>query len=587
MERHIGLVIFVIGILEGMKETVIKYAEVLSKILRVDVEIVDRNLLRIAGTGMFSQNTNKYMGEEGYVYSEVMKTGKEHIIMEPGRHPICNYCHKQGNCEETFEISMPIKIDDDVIGVIGLVCFSEEQRSHIIDNLEIFTEFLEQISDLISSKAREELEKRKMLNLLQLLNNVVDKVEQGVIIINQDGKLLKANNTASKILNINISAHKLSLNLKNRGNQILNLNEYELVAGNKVFSIIGEDYKIINSESTYNQVVLFTDLDSLTNLGASLNITKENLGLDNIIGKSDSIRYLKDKVKKIGASISTVLITGESGTGKELFARSIHMESDRSDKAFVAINCAAIPDALLESELLGYVKGAFTGADPKGKIGKIEYANNGTLFLDEIGDMPLYLQSKLLRVLEQKEIVRLGSNSPVSVDVRIIAATNQNLEKLIEEGMFREDLYYRLNVIPFTIPPLRERKEDIKILTDYFTQKYSKLFKKNKVIFDKKVMDAFYKYSWPGNVRELENTVEYIMNMVEKDGEATKDILPRKLLVGDDLKLGSLSLEEMERQYIKRALAFYGDTQEGKQKAANELGIGIATLYRKINRYSL
>lgn len=574
------------SILKSMQETVIKYAEVLSKILRVDVEIVDKNLLRIAGTGMFAHNINQYMGKEGYVYSEVIKTGKDHIIMEPGRHPICRFCHKQENCDETFEVSMPIKIDNEVIGVIGLVCFTQEQRDHIIDNLDTFTEFLEQISDLMSSKAREEMEKHKMLNLIEILRNILDKVDQGVIIINQDGKLVRINNTALKILDITLTGDE-RFKINKTGNQILDLNEYELIEDNKTFNIIGQDYKIISSGSQYDQVVLFTDLNSLTSLGTSINATKENVSLDNIIGESFAIELLKDRVVKIASSMSTVLIIGESGTGKELFARSIHMESDRSEKAFVAINCAAIPDALLESELFGYVKGAFTGADPKGKIGKIEYANNGTLFLDEIGDMPLYLQSKLLRVLEQREIVRLGSNSPIPVDVRIIAATNKNLEKLIEDGMFREDLYYRLNVIPFLVPPLRDRKEDIKVLTNYFIQKYVKLFKKNKVIFDKEVIDIFYKYKWPGNVRELENTVEYTMNMVEKNGVVTKAILPKKLLIEDDIELGSLSLEVMERQYIKRALTLYGDSQEGKQKAADELGIGIATLYRKLKKYHL
>lgn len=574
------------SILKSMQETVIKYAEVLSKVLRVDVEIVDKDLFRIAGTGMFAQSINQYMGKEGYVYSEVMKTGKDHIIMEPGRHPICRFCHKQENCDETFEVSMPLKIDNEVIGVLGLVCFTQEQRDHIMDNLAIFTEFLEQISDLISSKAREELEKHKLLSLIEILKNIVDKVDQGVIIIDQDGKLIRINNTALKILDVTITGDE-RFKINKTGNQILDLNEYELIEDNKVFNIIGEDYKIVKSGSQYDHVVLFTDLNSLTSLGASINITKENLGLDNIIGDSKEIKLLKDKVRKIGASTSTVLIIGESGTGKELFARAIHMESERSENAFVAINCAAIPDALLESELFGYVKGAFTGADPKGKMGKVEFANNGTLFLDEIGDMPLYLQSKLLRVLEQREIVRLGSNSPIPVDVRIIAATNKNLEKLIEDGMFREDLYYRLNVIPFYIPPLRDRKEDISIMTNFFAHKYGKLFKKNKVTFTEEVMDIFYKYNWPGNVRELENTVEFVMNMVEKDGIVTKNILPKKLMLEDEFEAGSLSLEAMEMQYIKRALALYGNSQEGKQRAADELGIGIATLYRKLKKYHL
>ncbi len=230
------------------------------------------------------------------------------------------------------------------------------------------------------------------------------------------------------------------------------------------------------------------------------------------------------------------------------------MESNRRDNAFVAINCAAIPDTLLESELFGYVKGAFTGADPKGKVGKIEFADQGTLFLDEIGDMPLYLQSKLLRVLEEREIERLGANISTPVDIRVIAATNKDLEALIEEKMFREDLYYRLNVIPIQIPPLRERKEDIRTMTYFFAKKYSKLFNKRNVIFSDEVWDYFYNYNWPGNVRELENTVEYAMNMVENNGTITLNLLPRNILEEENMENSSLSLEVIEKKNIFKKL---------------------------------
>ena len=190
-------------------------------------------------------------------------------------------------------------------------------------------------------------------------------------------------------------------------------------------------------------------------------------------------------------------------------------------KAFVAINCGAIPDTLLESELFGYVKGAFTGADPMGKIGKFELANKGTIFLDEIGDMPIYLQTKLLRVLQERKITRVGSNKEIDIDVRVIAATNKNLKELIRENKFREDLYYRLNVIPFEIPPLRERIGDIDLLINFFIEKYTNLLDKSfkSITMTEEVKEAFYKYYWPGNVRELENTIEFIVNMIGVDGD--------------------------------------------------------------------
>jgi len=572
-----------------MQDTAAKYANVLSQALRVDVEIVDEDLNRIAGTGMFVGRINKNIEQEGYVYKDVIKTGEKRIIKEPGRHEICAKCPKllkQGYCEETFEMSMPIKIGEKVIGVIGFVCFNQQQREHILSYFDTFDEFLEQISDLISSKAKEELEKESMLMLIDMLNNIIDKIEQGVIIVNEKGQVTRMNSIAKKILAVDkeINDH---IRIKATGNTVLNMLEYELVMPDKKFVLAGEEYKILERDFKYSKVFIFTDINFLKRKIFSVTTTKENMGLEDIIGESSSIKALKSKVRKIAPSSSTVLITGESGTGKELFARAIHMESERNNNLFVAINCAAVPDTLLESELFGYVKGAFTGADPKGKIGKVEFANNGTLFLDEIGDMPLYLQAKLLRVLEQKDIVRLGSNRPIQVDVRVIAATNKNLDELIREGTFREDLYYRLNVIPFNIPPLRERKEDINVLTDYFINKYTALLKKRVVGFESDVWDFLYKYHWPGNVRELENTVEYMVNMLDNNGVISSRLLPQKIQTRLDNNSYLIPLEEMERDLIKRSLNVYGNNVKGKQQAADALGIGIATLYRKIKKYGL
>jgi transcriptional regulator with PAS, ATPase and Fis domain len=472
-----------------MQDTVVKYARVLSRILKVDVEIVDDRLNRIAGTGSFENRVNTDMSDEGYVYRTVLQTGEKKIIRNPGMHEICMRCPKRYQCEETFEISTPIKIGDDVIGVIGFVCFDQQQKNHILEDLDTYLEFLDQISDLISSKALEEIEKEKTLNAFN-----------------------------EKINTVSGSA--------------------------------------------------------------------ENFGLDKILGESEKIKSLKEKVKKIARSSSTVLITGESGTGKELLARAIHMESYRADGPFVAINCAAIPETLLESELLGYTRGAFTGADVRGKMGKIELAHKGTLFFDEIGDMPLYLQSKLLRVLEQKEVTRLGSNKPVPVDVRFIAATNKDLERMIRERAFREDLYYRLNVIPLEVPPLRERKEDIEQLTRFFIEKYCRLFNKKVILIDDRLWEYMKMYDWPGNVRELENTVEYMVNMLGSDGIITMRLMPRKFMedagrAKDDID----SLEEMEARLIKRALNIYGRNVTAKKQVAKKLGIGMATLYRKLKKY--
>lgn len=321
--------------------------------------------------------------------------------------------------------------------------------------------------------------------------------------------------------------------------------------------------------------------------------------VDSIIGKSDAMMNLKNKIKRIGNSDSTVLITGESGTGKELIARSIHLAGHRGNKTFVAINCAAIPEQLLESELFGYAKGAFSGADSKGKVGKFELANGGVVFLDEIGDMPLQLQAKILRVLQEKKFTRIGSNELLDIDVRILCATNKDLYKLVEANKFREDLYYRLNVIPLEIPPLRDRGDDIYSLIDSFIDKYSRKLKKKVSYIEPEVEDILIKYPWPGNIRELENCIELAINLLEEDGVIHRDLIHKRILDYfklrksniNALKSGEyvinseddiLTLDEFEKIYINKVLSFYGNDTKSKKLVAKKLGISLATLYRKL-----
>lgn len=314
----------------------------------------------------------------------------------------------------------------------------------------------------------------------------------------------------------------------------------------------------------------------------------ENPITSKILGESKKIISVKREIIKIAQSNSTVLIRGESGTGKELVARAIHMGSSRADGHFVAINCAAIPENLLESELFGYEKGAFTGADSKGRIGKIELANDGTLFLDEIGDMPLNLQAKLLRVLQDREIYKIGLNNSIPVNIRVIAATNKNLEEMISAKTFREDLYYRLNVIPINIPPLRERKTDIKLLASFFIDKYSKILGKAVSKVENTVWHYMENYRWPGNVRELENTIEYVINMIDENGIIDPNWLPVKIIDGaTNGKEEEIAIDEMERRMIEKTLKVYGNSLKAKKEIAARLGIGIATLYRKIKKYGL
>lgn len=309
--------------------------------------------------------------------------------------------------------------------------------------------------------------------------------------------------------------------------------------------------------------------------------------LHDIIAISPQMIELKNKVKRIAAGDASVLITGESGTGKELFAHSIHQLSERSGKPFVTVNCAAIPEHLLESELFGYEPGAFTGASKGGKVGKFQIADGGTIFLDEIGDMPLSAQVKILRVLQDGEVQPIGATKPIKVDVRVIAATNQPLEELVQEKRFREDLFYRIHVIRLHIPPLRERKEDIRALTMYFLHKISERTGKRVVDAEEAVMERFQEYRWPGNVRELENVVEAAVHLTNRETITLED-LPEHLLV-EPVRLeehGSLKeiLARAEKQAIELALH---KAKGNKWEAAKILGIGKSSLYEKLKKYGL
>lgn len=339
---------------------------------------------------------------------------------------------------------------------------------------------------------------------------------------------------------------------------------------------IAEKYIEINKELTLYKNEL-----------AKINTTKYNL--DDIYGVSNEINIAKSKVKKIARVNSNVVILGESGVGKELFAHSIHNESQRADGPFVTLNCSAIPENLFEAELFGYEEGAFTGAKKGGNIGKFELAQGGTIFLDEIGDMSFSMQVKLLRVLQEKEVLRIGGDSPIKVDARVICATNKDLEKMVEDGTFREDLYYRLNVLTLEVPPLRERKEDIPILMDKFLGEFYKetgMFRKT----TKNVINRLCKYDWPGNVRELRNVTERMA--VSAEGvNITIDDIPKYIFrdsIEKDYRKGQVGLrrivETVEKDLIIEILR---EAKGNKTKAAEKLNIQRATLYRKMEEYNI
>jgi two-component system response regulator HydG len=318
----------------------------------------------------------------------------------------------------------------------------------------------------------------------------------------------------------------------------------------------------------------------------------EKFGFEGVIGNSAAMHSVVAKLRQIAPTSVSVLITGESGTGKELVAKALHINSPRKNKPFVPLNCAELSENVLESELFGHVKGAFTGAD-RDRVGRFQYANGGTLFLDEIGDMPMAIQVKLLRVLESGEIVRVGTNEPVKVNVRLISATHRDLGDAIAENQFRQDLYHRLKVVSVKLPPLRERRDDIPLLIDHFLKGFAISHGKTITAITPSARKILVAYSWPGNVRELKNTIESMVVM-DSDGVLDVDDLTEELQAasmnaraaspaGGDSLVGK-SLEEIEKHYIAETLAL---TEGNREEAARLLGIGERTLYRKLKEYQL
>jgi transcriptional regulator with PAS, ATPase and Fis domain len=585
--------------LRNVQAAVVSYAGIISKIAGVDVEVVDENLYRVAGTGMFAAGVDANMAQEGHVYRKVLETGKRRVIYQPGEELVCQGCPNFLHCPEEIELAMPILAEDHPIGVIGLVGSSREQKLHILENEALFLELIEQIADFISVKAMERERDQQREALLSTLNATLGHIQQGILILGKGFQVTDCNRAATEQLETPSLVGERIL-LEATGDNLAKYTEYSLTVLGRQYRLMGTYLQVPQPTQEYQSVLIFYRSREIKERYFETAVMPA-VDKTSIIGSSPATLKLKEEISQVAKSTSTVLITGESGTGKEMVATSIWRESDRRNKRFIALNCAAIPESIMESELFGYVKGAFTGADPNGRMGKFELANEGVIFLDEIGDMPLYLQSKLLRVLQERKIVRIGSNQLMDIDVRVIAATNKDLKKMVREKRFREDLYYRLDVIPLRVEPLRERLEDIEDLALFYSHRFAQKFGKKAPRLTEEVMDALKRYRWPGNVRELENAVEYMVNLMGEDGTLDVSMLPEDIRTGNREpavkietvsggRMGAgqiLSLRELEKNAIRQALLQYGGHTAGKALAAKKLGIGLATLYRKIQQYGL
>ncbi|WHY99715.1 sigma-54 interaction domain-containing protein [Peribacillus simplex] len=443
----------------------------------------------------------------------------------------------------------------------------------------------------------------------KLLDIVFESTYYGIVIVDSNGKIQYISNKYCEFLNVErdtvIGEHVTNIIENTRLHLVVQIGKSEIadihflrgdfVIANRIPII--ENNEIIGAIGT----IMFRDLDDWNKMNSHIKeiLTKHNFyrneidvtngvkySLHNLIGTSQEIQQLKERVKRLARGDISVLIRGESGTGKEIIAHSIHQLSGRSDKPLVKINCSSIPEHLLESELFGYEEGAFTGAKKGGKIGKFQFADGGTVFLDEIGDMPQQMQVKLLRVLQEKEFEPVGSLYPKKLNVRVIAATNRPLEKLVEEKLFREDLFYRINAVQLFVPPLRDRIEDIPILVDYFFKKITARIGKRVTSIHPEVISLIEQYNWPGNIRELENVIDAGV-LLSNEEVMGKDALP------DYLKLHNVNMKELslkdcvektEKKEIEKALRRF---KFDKKRVAEALGIGNSTLYDKIRKYKI
>lgn len=544
----------------------------------MEFAIFDVNSRLLSSTDLYL----KYKGDNVHRDSinEVLNQG-DVIVNKPGHMKSCIGCRFANNCPSTIEILSCVNIKDNSIGVISLTSFSKEKHHQIEDNIDQYMDIVKNTSNLISMFAQNEDSRFKYSLQNLIIDNIIDLGEKNLIVVDRNGIIT---NCSDSVIDMFSTCQLYTNSIE----QILPRTIVSWILNSKS---LGKNYISSNlfsgsvtSKPIFFQNHIFSFIVLLKAEKHLLPPAVEKNYLNKIVSKNKKIEDIKEKLIKIKDSKSSVLITGETGTGKEILARAIHFSSNRKDNPFIPINCSNIPENLFESELFGYEEGAFTGAKRGGKMGLFELANGGTIFLDEIGELPIHLQSKLLRVLQERNIKRVGSINFIPVDVRIISATNQDLDQMMYEGKFREDLYYRLKVIPLELPLLKERMEDIELLSKHFLEKYTRELNKHISSISDDVLMILKSYDWPGNIRELENVLEYAVNMEESPTLNTHSLPEYMDLLNSKDSSINQTLLQGEMDLIFSALDKYGWNVEGKTKASEELGISLRTLYRKLER---
>lgn len=570
-----------------------------------DMAIENSDGFVLSGTGRWLDKVGTYRPSGSY-FDLTLKNGESYTCTETKNSPQCYKCPLREECPYSFTASVPIIIDGKVAGLIGYLGYQYSQKESFLRRQSVLMDVLKELSTLAKTICYDP-DNQDFGPISKVYTEILNELNEGVMLLDSQLRITYANRAVSSLLDLvprSLLGQKLKTHLPEAAKAFKHL-ESEASSTKKNTNRF---YKRLNSKTygtmdlyhwNYEQTrfVIFNNntSDNLSSNDITAIKNKETTIFHDLIGNSKAINDTKAAAARLTQNEASVLISGETGVGKEVFARAIHKGSRRHSKPFVVVNCAAIPEALAESELFGYEKGAFSGANLSGKPGKFEVAEGGTLLLDEIGELPLHLQSKLLRAVEQLEIEKVGATKPCKIDVRIIAATNRDLKSLIGQGKFREDLYYRLNIMPLRIPPLRERLEDIPLLLEHFLYKYDSKNRNLYELFTTKLIGSLLAYDWPGNVREIINISQYLAINYSKGPIDLIDLPPdlHEILSSNNNKFikekscfansqSKNTLRTLDKVLIYQALEKYGKDTAGKCKAAAELGISLSTLYRKI-----
>lgn len=565
--------------LEVIRPFIERFITAVSNSLRLEMAIFDGSCQLFYCTPTYSKKKGRSVHTPSL--QEVIANGSI-LINTPGEMASCIGCRFRDHCPSTIEILCCIHAGTEVAGVLAFTSFTKEGQKRITENNTIYLNAITEMANLFGSQLESITNGQGPANLDASILPVMELCDQPVLLTDAHGVILQYNQLAEDLLKV------CELTSASLWQIFPNSVVKRIMEGNDLFeksvTIGGMATKIsTRAIKTSGQITGFyiRISDQLRAL------SKDTSYFEGIIGTSPAISEVQRMIRRIADSPTPVLITGETGTGKELIARAIHEQSRRSKYPFVAINCSSIPDNLFESELFGYEEGSFTGAKKGGKIGKIEMAQGGTLFLDEIGEMPLFAQPKLLRILQEYELERVGSNKKIHLDIRVIAATNRDLGEMVTEKTFRGDLYYRINVINLKLPPLRTRRDDIIPISENYIKKLKLKMDTSLSSISPEARQLLLDYEWPGNVRQLQNVIEYAANLCETDVLMPGD-LPETMHGERISSLPPVSpfpaSQDSRDQELLELFDKYGYTLEGKKRIADELHISLRTLYRRISR---